>query len=109
MCPSPNFHIISTIRILVLTNLLYHSKCQNSSATIAQFEWRYFFMEEIMNYYKETTGNELDLNIEIKLTVEQENYLMKKLLKITTEITDVLYEWARVVYMNLIVQGKVGA
>lgn len=66
-------------------------------------------MEEIMNYYKETTGNELDLNIEIKLTVEQENYLMKKLLKITTEITDVLYEWARVVYMNLIVQGKVGA
>lgn len=66
-------------------------------------------MEKIMEYYKETTGNELDLNIEIKLTVEQENYLMKKLLKITTEITDVLYEWARVVYMNLLIQGKVGA
>ncbi len=34
---------------------------------------------------------------------------MKKLLKITTEITGVLYEWARIVYMNLLVQGKVGA
>lgn len=66
-------------------------------------------MEKIMNYYKETTGNELDLNIEIKLTEKQEDYIMKKLLKITTEITEVLYEWARIVYMNLLVQGKVGA
>lgn len=66
-------------------------------------------MEKIMNYYKETTGNELDLNIEIKLTEKQEDYIMKKLLKITTEITEVLYEWARIVYMNLLAQGKVGA
>lgn len=66
-------------------------------------------MEKIMNYYKETTGNELNLNIEIKLTEKQEEYIMKRLLRITTEITEVLYEWARIVYMNLLVQGKVGA
>jgi len=66
-------------------------------------------MEKIMEYYKERTGNELDLNIEIKLTEKQEEYIMKRLLKITTEITEVLYEWARIVYMNLLVQGKVGA
>lgn len=66
-------------------------------------------MEKIKNYYKETIGKELDLNIEVKLTQEQENYVLNMLLKITNEITEVLHEWVRIVYMNLIVHGEVGA
>lgn len=64
-------------------------------------------MEKIKNYYKETIGKELNLNIEVKLTQEQENYVLNMLLKITNEITEVLHEWARIVYMNLIVHGEV--
>lgn len=64
-------------------------------------------MEKIKNYYKETIGKELDLNIEVKLTQEQENYVLNMLLRITNEITEVLHEWVKIVYMNLIVHGEV--
>nr|DAW71644.1 MAG TPA: hypothetical protein [Caudoviricetes sp.] len=30
MCPSPNFHIIQGVEILVPTNILYHSRAEIS-------------------------------------------------------------------------------
>lgn len=64
--------------------------------------------EKINNYYKERTGKDLDLNIEINLTKEQEEYIHKKILKYTTEVTEPICTLANIVYMNLLSQRKVG-
>lgn len=66
-------------------------------------------MELIKSYYRKRIGNELDLNVDIKLTQEQEEYISSKILKHTTKITDDIYILASIVYKNLLLQGKVGA
>ena len=68
--------------------------------------------EEIKKIYKNKTGNELDLNMDMKLTYEQERYSDGVILKNVTfsdRVTDrAIYTLGKIIYKNMLAQRKVG-